>query len=88
MKLIHAITLSTLLAPIVNAGGYVAAGIGLHQEGIDCPEVCYGADTLARIRIGYDWHYITAEAVHVSAPQLRESGRGMNAVFVDVVYRF
>lgn len=88
MKTIHAIALSTLLASTAHAGGYIAAGVGVHNESVDCPEVCYGADTLARVRVGYEWHYITVDAIHISAPQLKENGRGMNAVFVDAVYRF
>ena len=71
-----------------NAGGYIAAGIGIHNESVDCPEVCYGADALARVRLGYEWSFITVEAMHISAPQVLESGHGMNAVFIDAVYRF
>lgn len=87
------LTASLTLSVAANAGGYIAAGLGIHPESIDCPEVCYGANTLARIRGGYEWGYgggffIAAEAIHISAPQLRERGRGMNAGFIDVIYRF
>lgn len=91
-RFINVAALAAIITLLVTnkceAGGYIAAGIGAHPESVDCPEVCYGANALARVRIGYEWDYITIEAIHISAPQLREAGRGMNAVFVDAVYRF
>ena len=34
---------------------YISGGVGLHDESIDCPEVCYGGNKLARLKFGFEF---------------------------------
>lgn len=40
-----------------NNGWVIFAGIGAHEESIDCPEVCFGGDELARFGASYEWRF-------------------------------
>ena len=40
-----------------TGNAYIAAGIGIHSESVDCPEVCFSSNELARIRIGYEFDF-------------------------------
>lgn len=38
-------------------GWYVYGGLGIHDEGTDCPEVCYGGNELGRFGAGYTFDF-------------------------------
>lgn len=61
------------------------AALGAHSEYYDCPEVCYGGDSLFLVRYGYKpSEYTKAEILHISNPLIREKGAGTNAIFYGV----
>lgn len=37
-----------------HKGFYISGGLGVHDESSDCPEVCFGDNFLARIRVGFE----------------------------------
>lgn len=71
-----------------KAESTIYAGIGIHGEKYDCPEVCYGGDTLAIVEYTYRWKYTAFKAIHISNPIIKEKGYGTNAVFYGIYYTF
>jgi len=38
-----------------SRGFYIAGGLGFHHEKYDCPEVCFGDNELARLKVGWEF---------------------------------
>jgi len=71
-----------LFSSVSMADIYIEAGLGIHNESTDCPEVCFGDDFLGTFAVGYELKPITISFEHTSAVFIKERGRGLNAVWI------
>lgn len=85
------IILLSLSSVSVNAqeGLFASAGLGLHSESYDCPEVCYGSNEIVQFEFGYSWKvkknwYAEVKLVHQSNPLVQEDGFGFNGALIMV----
>lgn len=72
---------------------YLTLGLGVHAESMDCPEVCFGGNTLAKLEVGYEQRvsrnqFLVVNYEHISNPLIREAGYGMNTLWVETKFTF
>lgn len=74
----------------MGAEQFLYIGVGGHSEKHDCPEVCYGGDSLAIIEYSYrvPKFNFEAKALHISNYKIEEKGYGTNAGFVGFYVKF
>jgi len=83
-----------LLLPVnvfgVDFDQNIYAGIGAHSEKYDCPEVCYGGNSLAIVEYTFKIpkYYFAAKALHISNYEIKEKGYGTNAAFIGFYIDF